>query len=137
MAVRNGRRIWVGVALVLAAGLVPACSSPAAKAPAVSEGSATTSAGKTTPAQAGGQGVYEVTGTGRAITIDIDPPGSDGKQHFSDVPLPWRRPFTASADTDIFQVVVVGAENAGCRILIDDKVVAQQPAGSAHCVYQR
>src|SRR5687767_13058557 len=38
-----------------------------------------------TPAASSISGVYEVTGSGTAITIDIDPAGSDGQTHFSSV----------------------------------------------------
>lgn len=90
-----------------------------------------------TPAASSISGVYEVTGSGSAITIDIDPAGSDGQTHFSSVDLPWQRPFDAPAGTQLFQVIAVGGVDAGCRILIDDEVVAEEPAGSAHCVYRR
>lgn len=127
---RRGRVLAVAGCLAVAA-----CStaSPPAKAPAGGAGSTFT------PAQGAGAitGVYEVTGSGTAITIDIDPAGADGKTHFTSVALPWRRPFTLPAETQLIQVVVVGAAKAGCRILVDDEVVAEQPAGSAHCVYER
>jgi hypothetical protein len=116
-----GRPIPQGGAASPSAPTVPTDSTPAGS---------TSTAGSV-------NGVYEVTGSGTAITIDIDPAGSDGQTHFSSVELPWQRPFSAPADTQLFQVVAVGGDDVGCRILIDDQVVAEEPAGSAHCVYRR
>jgi hypothetical protein len=114
-----------------------ATSPPAAPAPSAPTVPTATTPADATPAASSVSGVYEITGSGTAITIDIDPAGSDGETHFSSVELPWRRPFSAPAGTQLFQVIAVGGVDAGCRILIDDEVVAEEPAGSAHCVYQR
>jgi hypothetical protein len=36
----------------------------------------------------------------------------------------------------MLQVVAVGGDNPGCRIVLDGRVVAEQPpGGSAHCIY--
>jgi hypothetical protein len=83
-------------------------------------------------------GVFEVTGSGTAITIDTDPPGPAGSERYYSVPLGWHKSFTAASDVDTLQIVVVGGHNVGCRIVFDGKVVAEQPpGGSAHCIYQR
>jgi len=88
------------------------------------------------PAAAGLSVTYEVTGSGEVFNIVTDPAGSQVADH---TPLPWtRRLQGVPADTGIFQVVATGrdAPGPGCRILIDGKVVAEEPiGGSAHCVY--
>jgi hypothetical protein len=143
VATVRASQLRMGVALAFAGCclLVSGCSSvagrPIPQGGAGSPSTAAPSTGGSTPAASSISGVYEVTGSGAAITIDIDPPGADGQSHFSSEPLPWRRPLTAPADTQLFQVVAVGGDDAACRILIDDEVVAEEPAGSAHCVYQR
>jgi Mycobacterium membrane protein len=67
------------------------------------------------------------------VTIDIDP----STDRFYDQSLPWSTTITVGPDVQLLQVVAVGGDNAGCRITVDGKAVTQQPAGSAHCIYQR
>jgi hypothetical protein len=83
-----------------------------------------------------GNVTFEVTGSGTAITIDTDPPGPPGQERQYNVSLPWHGEFTVPAGVDMLQVVAVGGDNPGCRIVLDGRVVAQQPpGGSAHCIY--
>jgi hypothetical protein len=83
-------------------------------------------------------GVFEVIGSGTAITIDTDPPGPAGSERYYSVPLGWSMKFEAPADVDMLQIVVVGGDNVGCRIVFGGRVVAEEPSGgSAHCIYQR
>ena len=79
---------------------------------------------------------FEVSGSGTAYSIDWDP-GENGKaDRQTNVDLPWSADFPDPGDIDIYQVVVVGGEDVGCRILIDDEEVASEPpGGSAHCTY--
>jgi hypothetical protein len=77
--------------------------------------------------------LFEVTGSGTAITIDTDPT----TDRVYDAPLPWQRTITVGPDVQLLQVVAVGADNAGCRITLNGQVVTEQPAGSAHCTYTR
>jgi hypothetical protein len=77
--------------------------------------------------------LFEVTGSGTAITIDTDPP----TERVYNAPLPWQRTITVGSDVQLLQVVAVGADDAGCRITLDGQVVTEQPAGSAHCTYTR
>jgi hypothetical protein len=124
---------------------VPACSKAdrAQKAPPPSSASAssaqvtdetpttTTAAGKPETV------VFEVTGTGSALTIDLVPSGPD---RLYDVPLPWSSTVTITPDVTQLQVVVVGKGEGspGCRITLDGTVVAEKPeGGDAHCVFDR
>lgn len=129
---------------------VPACAkSDAPKAgtssAASSQASSTTSAAEatdtttTTTTEAGTPStvVFEVTGSGSALTIDLVPSGPD---RLYDVPLPWTDTITITPDVKQLQVVVVGTgePGPGCKITLDGKVVAEQPVGgSAHCVFDR
>ena len=109
---------------VLAAGMLVGMAAPAS--------AATYSAHPVSQADQEVAGVFEVTGSGTAITIDTDP----STQRFFDVPLGWSKDFTAPADVDLLQVVVVGGDNVGCRIIFGGRVVAEEPpGGSAHCIY--
>jgi hypothetical protein len=78
---------------------------------------------------------FEVTGTGTAYTIDIEP----SADRFYDQKLPWSTTITVGPDVQLLQVVAVGKDTPGpgCRIIVDGKVVADQPAGSAQCTYKR
>ncbi|MGO4446840.1 MmpS family transport accessory protein [Mycobacterium sp. 2YAF39] len=124
---------------------VPACSpeEKAQKAPPSSAASATSAQAtdeSPTPATTGGKPetvVFEVTGTGSALTIDLVPSGPD---RLYDVPLPWSSTVTITPDVTQLQVVVVGKgeTSPGCRITLQGKVVAEKPdGGDAHCVFDR
>lgn len=124
---------------------VPACSKEekAQKAPPSSAASATSAQAtdeSPTTAAAGGKPetvVFEVTGTGSALTIDLVPSGPD---RLYDVPLPWSSTVTITPDVTQLQVVVVGKgeTSPGCRITLQGKVVAEKPdGGDAHCVFDR
>jgi len=80
--------------------------------------------------------VFEVTGSGTVYSIDTDPAGARVAE---DTPLPWQRSITVGPDVQLLQVVAVGkTASPGCRILLDGKVVAEQPVGgNAHCIFDR
>lgn len=80
--------------------------------------------------------IFEVTGSGRAYTIDTDP----STQRFYDVQLPWQQNTTIGPDVQMLQVVAVGKDSPtpGCRITVDGKVVAEKPpGGDSHCIFTR
>ncbi len=123
----------------------PACAKEerAQKAPPSSAASATSAeATAETPATTAAAGkpetvVFEVTGTGSALTIDLVPSGPD---RLYDIPLPWSSTVTITPDITQLQVVVVGKGEAspGCKITLDGTVVAEKPpGGDAHCVFDR
>ncbi|MDT5217292.1 MAG: hypothetical protein QOK18_5531 [Mycobacterium sp.] len=106
-------------------------SGTTAVEPTDSTTTSTTEAGKASPV------VFEVTGSGSALTIDTVPSGPD---RLYNVPLPWTDTITITPDVKQLQVVVVGTgePGPGCKITLDGKVVAEQPiGGSAHCVFDR
>lgn len=85
----------------------------------------------------GARGVtFEVTGSGEVFNIVTDPPTAAVADHTR---LPWVRTLTqVPADIQMLQVVATGrdAPGPGCRIILDGKVVAEQPVGgSAHCIW--
>lgn len=84
--------------------------------------------------QAEGKILFEVTGSGSADTIDIDPGG-----RFYGVTAPWSKTVDAGSDATLLQVVVVVKDGSlGCRITLDGKVVNEEPPGQApHCIYGR
>ncbi len=80
---------------------------------------------------------FEVTGPGEVFNIVTDPPSSQVADH---TPLPWVRTMRMDPNEDMLQVVATGrdAPGPGCRILVNDQVVAEQPVGgSAHCIWTR
>lgn len=92
----------------------------------------TPTAGKTTKPAQTSRIVFEVNGTGNALTIDYD---AGTAMRESDVRLPWRKEFPAPEKGYLMQVVVVVAPGStGCRILVDGKVVDEQPT-TQHCTY--
>jgi hypothetical protein len=106
-------------------------TSATVPAPTESTTASTTVAGKASTV------VFEVTGSGSALTIDTVPAGPD---RLYKVPLPWTDTITITPDVQQLQVVVVGTAEPGpgCKITLDGKVVAEQPVGgSAHCVFDR
>jgi Mycobacterium membrane protein len=111
----------------------PTSTAASATAPAPTESIATSTTATGKPSTV----VFEVTGTGSALTIDIVPAGPD---RLYNVPLPWTDTITITPDVQQLQVVVVGTTEPGpgCKITLDGKVVAEQPVGgSAHCVFDR
>jgi outer membrane receptor protein involved in Fe transport len=145
MTAMHSKLVSLSAAALLVFLAVPACSKEekAQKAPPSSAASATsaqaTDETPTTTAPAGKAEtvVFEVTGTGSALTIDLVPSGPD---RLYDVPLPWSSTVTITPDVTQLQVVVVGkGETApGCKITLDGKVVAEKPeGGDAHCVFDR
>jgi hypothetical protein len=103
---------------------------------------AATATEQTTPATSAAGGpetvVFEVTGTGSALTIDLVPAGDPERLY--NVPLPWTSTITITPDINQLQVVVVGSgeTNPGCKITLEGKVVAEKPVGGdAHCVFDR
>ena len=82
----------------------------------------------------GGQVRFELTGSGTADTIDIDPGG-----RIYGATAPWGKSVSAGSGDSLLQMVVVVKDGSlGCRITLDGKVVNEQPAGQApHCIYER
>lgn len=81
--------------------------------------------------------VFEVTGSGEVYNIVTDPPGPLVADHTK---IPWSRTASIGPDVQLMQVVATGRDDPGpgCRIILDGKVVAQEPiGGSAHCVFNR
>lgn len=80
---------------------------------------------------------FEATGSGTAYSVDWDPGEEGVADRQTSVPLPWSGEFPDPGDVEIYQLVIVGGENVGCRILIDgEEVASEPPGGSAHCTYQ-
>ncbi|MDF2826374.1 MAG: hypothetical protein K0R68_3782, partial [Mycobacterium sp.] len=69
---------------------------------------------------------FEVTGPGEVFNIVTDPPSSQVADHTK---LPWVRVMPMAPNEDMLQVVATGrdAPGPGCRILVGDTVVAEQP----------
>jgi MmpS family membrane protein len=112
------------------------CVTPQIRAQTLADNAASASRTKTNlPNQPVGSSTvrFEVTGDGEVLTIDIDP----SSDRFYNQRLPWNTTITVEPDVQLLQVVAVGGDNAGCRIIVDGKVVAEQPAGSAHCTFKR
>ncbi|MGA8331251.1 MAG: MmpS family transport accessory protein [Mycobacterium sp.] len=83
-----------------------------------------------------GDVVFEVTGSGRAYTVDTDP----STQRYYDVKLPWQKNVTIDPSVQMLQVVAVGkgSPTPGCRITLDGTVVAEKPPGQdSQCIWNR
>ena len=103
---------------------------------ATTEEATTTSAETSTSTAPAGTVRFEVSGSGTAYSVDWDPGENGVADRQTSVDLPWSAEFPDPGDVEIYQVVVVGGENVGCRILInDEEVVSEPPGGSAHCSY--
>lgn len=135
--------LFVAAVVVFAA--VPACSKDEPAQKAGTKSAAGTSTAQTTgeaPTTSAASGkpetvVFEVTGTGNALTIDLVPSGSE---RLYNVPLPWTSTVSITPDVNQLQVVVVstGDTSPGCKITLDGKVVAEKPeGGDAHCIFDR
>ena len=133
--------VSAAVAAVALAFTAAGCEKSAEEAkPTTAQAPASTSAeaAESTPSQApaavpDATVVFEVTGSGNAMTIDTDPT----TERVYDAPLPWQRTITVGPDVQLLQVVAVGGDDLACRITLDGQVVTEQPAGSAHCTYTR
>ncbi|MGB3485756.1 MAG: hypothetical protein WBB07_26500 [Mycobacterium sp.] len=79
---------------------------------------------------------FEVTGEGTVYSIATDPPGPDVPEG---TVTPFTRQMRVASDEDMFQVVAVTKSGSnGCRIVLDGKVVAEEPmGGTAHCIFTR
>lgn len=79
--------------------------------------------------------VFEVTGPGEVFSIVTDPDGGLVPDHTA---LPFKRTMNIGPDVHLLQVVATGRNDPGpgCRIILDGRVVAEQPVGgNAHCIY--
>jgi Mycobacterium membrane protein len=134
----------LSAALLVVLVAAPACSKSDAPKPGPTSAATTssaeatsTTAPSTTSAGKPETVVFEVTGSGQALTVDLVPSGPD---RLYNVPLPWSDTITVTPDVKQLQVVVVGtgSPGPGCKITLDGNVVAEQPVGgSAHCVFDR
>ncbi|MEJ3654502.1 hypothetical protein WEH80_16160 [Actinomycetes bacterium KLBMP 9759] len=78
--------------------------------------------------------VLEALGTGQAYSLAW---AADTSDFITYVDLPWKREFVVPDTVPAqYQVVVVGGDNVGCRITVDDEVVVEQSDGNGHCVYE-
>jgi serine/threonine protein kinase len=87
-----------------------------------------------TPAQASEvTAIFELTGTGTADAIALDP-----ADYLNYKPLPFRKTVSVPADIDLLQIHASGthASNVGCRITLDGKVVVDHP-NDGDCVYTK
>ena len=91
--------------------------------------------GKNVPVQV--QVTLEATGSGTALTIDMDDPATAPRLY--NQALPYNHTVNVALKSgDLLQIVVEpkGNEHPGCRILVNGKVVVEQPhGGMAQCVY--
>jgi hypothetical protein len=114
------------------------CVTPAVRSSTLADNAAAASRRATTPAQPTPQGttvVFEVTGPGEVFNIVTDPDTGAVPDHTA---LPFTKTATIGPDTHLLQVVATGRDNPGpgCRILLNGKVVAQEPiGGNAHCIF--
>jgi Mycobacterium membrane protein len=143
-------KLLLSAALLVVFVAVPACAkSDAPKNGPTATATSTTATSTTAPEPTGATTtsttvagnaltvVFEVTGSGSALTIDTVPAGPN---RLYNVPLPWTDTITITPDVQQLQVVVVGTSEPGpgCKITVDGRVVAEQPVGgSAHCVFDR
>ena len=150
MASKCSKLVSLLAALLLVLVAAPACAKssdeksnaqqkPDAKAASSSTAATATEATDTETTAAGKPEtvVFEVTGTGSALTIDLVPSGPDRLQN---VPLPWTSTITITPDVIQLQVVVVstGETSPGCKITLEGQVVAEKPVGGdAHCIFDR
>lgn len=121
--------VLLAAVLLLSAGCATTTGSarPAESAPSASS----TADPSPTTALSTTRAVYEVNGSGTALTIDYDV-GTGMRE--SEVPLPWRKEFTPPADMELYQIVIVVApESTNCRIILDGTVVDEQTTG--RCSY--
>ena len=96
-------------------------------------GTATVTSGGPLAAGAGQvTAVFEVSGTGRATTLDVDDGGEGAHLYYE--ALPYRKESRVAADIRQLQVYATGG--TGCRITLDGRVVAEDPNASK-CVYNR
>ncbi|MEU0496034.1 hypothetical protein [Mycobacterium sp. NPDC006124] len=78
---------------------------------------------------------FEVTGPGEVFNIVTDPGGAPVADH---TPLPFVRSMRIGSDVHLLQVVATGRNDPGpgCRIILNGKVVAEEPiGGNAHCIF--
>lgn len=148
-ATRSRRRLLTVPAALAAAVLLASCgntsgaraSSEIADSTPAEETAAGRSPTPTSSADSDETVTFQLTGSGKTISVTLDPeePGVTNSRY--DVVAP--RTFTVPRpdDADLLQIVVVGdGENAtGCRIVLDGRTVdekAPDPAGG-HCIYPR
>ena len=146
MSVRSAQAMGMLAVTVVVVGAIGGCGTKgtpkaetggsSATSSTASSSSAPSSAGTSTPAAAAGDTVtFEVTGPGKVYSINTDPSTEFVPE---DTPTPFTRTIKVPPTTDLLQVVVTGKDNQGCRILLNDKVVAEQPiGGSGHCIFNR
>jgi hypothetical protein len=76
--------------------------------------------------------LFEVTGTGTVYSIDLDPGGRIPEG----TTAPFHQTTAIGPEVSLLQVVVVTKSGSqGCRITVDNTVVAEQaPGDAAHCI---
>jgi hypothetical protein len=133
--IQNVTRATVGV---LAAAAFIGLASPASAAPATAGQTAADNsqaanrvARESTPQDGKVTAVFELTGTGTADAVAIDP-----ADYLNYKALPFRKTVRVPADIDLLQIHESGTHSSdvGCRITLDGEVVVDHPHNS-DCVY--
>jgi hypothetical protein len=80
--------------------------------------------------------LFEVSGSGKAISLHVDDGTSQGLDLYN-VPVPFRKQTKVDANVALLQVHAAGVDGqASCRISLDGKVVVEN-TDAADCVYSR
>ncbi|TPG37480.1 hypothetical protein EAH80_05420 [Mycobacterium hodleri] len=114
------------------------CVTPAVRSATLADNAAAASRRATNspePTPEANTVVFEVTGPGEVFNIVTDPDGGFVPDHTQ---LPFTRTMNLSPDVHLLQVVATGRNDPGpgCRIILNGKVVAQEPiGGNAHCIF--
>src|SRR5581483_4842046 len=103
-------RLGCGMAALAAVVSIAACghqksSSTTSPPPTTTAPSSmtTTVASPSTAPHATSTVMFEVTGTGQALTIDTDPADPSGQGRWYDAALPWQHPAPVASDVSLLQ----------------------------------
>jgi hypothetical protein len=77
--------------------------------------------------------VFEITGSGTVYSIDFDPAGEKVGENTA---VPFKRSLKIGPNIILLTVnAVTKTGSQGCRILLDGKVVSEQPAPNSFCTF--
>lgn len=77
--------------------------------------------------------VFEITGNGTVYSIDFDPAGAKVGENTA---VPFTRTLKIGSNITLLTVnAVTKTGSQGCRILLDGKVVSEQPAPNSFCTF--
>jgi hypothetical protein len=116
------------------------CVTPDIRSQTLADNAAAASrkaANKPAPQASNDTVALQVTGGGRASTIDVYDPQAQPRQYDVALPYTHSRPGGAKSG-QLYEIVVLGKDGAqpGCTITSGSQVVASQPAGgSGQCVW--